>query len=220
MSRALALLGVALGLLSGSCGGAGDALGTAPSAASVASAAAEATLARCTQSFGDPAASLYGLPFLPGRSFTMFQGNCPPDPRWGHNGWLAYDFDLAIGDVIVASRDGVVTFVEQRWPDSDRICGHENSVYVRHADGTVFAYIHLTTNGALVKVGDLVRARQPIGVSGDSGCSSGPHVHVALFKDGTSFNKENTLPLNFHDAVGPHDARGGLVQGARYSVRE
>ncbi len=193
---------------------------TAPLGASAAAPVADAAaLARCSQDFGDPSLSPYQLPFEPGRTFTMFQGYCPPDPRWGHNGWLAYDFDLAIGDRIVASREGTVTFVEQRWPDSDRVCGHENSVYILHDDGTVFSYIHLTPNGALVRVGDRVRAGQPIGISGDSGCSSGPHLHVALFKDRSSFNKENTLPLNFHDADGPLDPRRGLVQGARYSVR-
>lgn len=184
-----------------------------------ASSSLDLTSARCTQDFGDPAASPYRLPFVAGRSYEMFQGYCPPDPRWGHHGWLAYDFDLAIGDTIVASRDGTVVFVEQRWPDSDRICGHENSVYVAHDDGTVFSYIHLTPNGALVRVGDQVSAGQPIGWSGDSGCSSGPHLHVALFRDRSNFNKENTSPLNFHDAEGPLDVRRGLVQGARYSVR-
>lgn len=178
-----------------------------------------ATVARCTQDFGDPAASPYRLPFVAGRSYQMFQGYCPPDPAWGHNGWLAYDFDLAIGDTIVASRQGNVTRVEQRWPDSDRVCGHENYVFIAHADGTVFLYAHLTPNGALVRVGDQVSAGQPIGLSGDSGCSSGPHLHISLFKDGSSSDKENTLPLNFYDADGPVDSRRGLVQGARYSVR-
>jgi murein DD-endopeptidase MepM/ murein hydrolase activator NlpD len=159
------------------------------------------------------------LPFAVGRSYLLFQGYCPPDPSWGHHGWLAYDFDLAIGDTIVASRAGTVSFVEQRWPDSDRVCGHENSVYVKHADGSVMAYLHLRQDGALVRIGDEVEAGRPIGLSGDSGCSSGPHLHVALFRDGTSFNKENTLPLNYHDAEGPLDARRGLVQGARYSAR-
>jgi hypothetical protein len=44
-------------------------------------------------------------------------------------------------------------------------------------------------------------------------------LHVALFRDGSSFDKENTLPLNYHEADGPVDSRGGLVQGASYSVR-
>jgi murein DD-endopeptidase MepM/ murein hydrolase activator NlpD len=181
--------------------------------------AVDPNAARCTQDFGDASESLYGLPFEPGHTYTLIQGYCPPNSSWGHYGWLAYDFDLAVGDAVVASRDGRVTFVEERWPDSDRVCGHENSIYVAHEDGTVLSYLHLTTGGALVRAGDEVRAGQAIGLSGDSGCSSGPHLHVALFRDGSSFGKENALPLNYHDADGPVDSRGGLVQGASYSVR-
>lgn len=204
------LSAAALSLLAG-CGEGG--VGTLPPSPP------DPQLARCTQDFGDPATSTYRLPFPAGRTYEVIQSYCPPNPAWGHNGWLAYDFDLAIGDTILASRSGTVGFVEQRWPDSDRVCGHENSVWVVHEDGTVMSYIHLTPGGALVAFGDAVSAGQPIGLSGDSGCSSGPHLHVALFRDRTDFGKANTLPLNFHDADGPLDARRGLVQGARYTVR-
>lgn len=208
-----------LGVVLSGCGGSSPSdTPTAPTAPSPSGSDA-ATTARCTQQFGDPSASPYRLPFESGRTYTLFQGYCPPNPSWGHHGWLAYDFDLAIGDTVIASRDGRVSFVEERWPDSDRVCGHENSVWVVHADGTVMSYVHLTTDGALVQVGDQVTAGQPIGTSGDSGCSSGPHLHVALFRDGSSFNKENTLPLNYWNAVGPVDERGGLVQGASYTAQ-
>ncbi|MEZ4455110.1 MAG: M23 family metallopeptidase [Gemmatimonadales bacterium] len=176
-------------------------------------------LARCTQDFGDPGLSPYRLPFGEGVSYQLIQGYCPPNPNWGHHGWLAYDFDLAIGDTVIASRAGTVTYVEERWPDSDRVCGHENAVHIRHDDGTVMGYYHFTTNGALVTAGQRVADGQPIGRSGDSGCSSGPHLHVMLFRNGTSFGKENTIPLNYHDADGPVDVRGGLVQDAFYRVR-
>lgn len=174
--------------------------------------------ARCTQQFGDPAASAYRLPFPAGRSHELFQGYCAPNPAWGHHEWLAYDFDLAIGDTVIASRAGRVGFVEERWPDADRVCGHENGVWVVHDDGTVMSYLHFTTGGALVETGDRVEAGQPIGRSGDSGCSSGPHLHVALFRDATNFDARNTMPLNYHNADGPLDARRGLVQGARYAA--
>jgi murein DD-endopeptidase MepM/ murein hydrolase activator NlpD len=217
--RALAPAALACAVAVGGCGGGSGGSGPRGSPAGPTPAGDAAAAARCSQDFGDPAASPYRLPFLAGRSYLLFQGYCPPDPSWGHYGWLAYDFDLAIGDPVVASRAGTVSFVEQRWPDSDRVCGHENSVYVLHGDGTVMAYVHLRQGGARVRVGDEVEAGQAIGWSGDSGCSSGPHLHVALFRDRTSFNKENTLPLNYRDAEGPLDARRGLVQGGRYSVR-
>lgn len=177
------------------------------------------TIRRCTQEFGDPAASPYVLPFPAGRSYRMFQGNCPANPAWGHNGWLAYDFDLQIGDTVIASRAGRVSFVAEHWPDSDRVCGHENGVWMVHDDGTVMAYLHLTTNGALVSVGDRVTVGQVIGLSGDSGCSSGPHLHVGLFKDATNFDKESSMPLNYRNADGPVDERRALVQGERYTAR-
>lgn len=47
---------------------------------------------------------------------------------------------------------------------------------IRHADATVARYIHLTTNGALVVVGDTVLQGQRVGLSGNSGASTGPHL--------------------------------------------
>jgi murein DD-endopeptidase MepM/ murein hydrolase activator NlpD len=178
----------------------------------------DARTGRCTQEFGDPGQSLYLLPFPAGRTYTMFQGNCPSNPAWGHNGWLAYDFDMSIGDTVVASRAGTVSWVEQRWPDADRVCGHENGVAVTHDDATVMIYAHFTPNGARVRVGDRVTAGTMLGLSGDSGCSSGPHLHVNLLRNGTSWEKENTIPLNYRNADGPLTATRALVQGAKYTA--
>lgn len=109
--------------------------------------------------------------------------------------------------------------MEEHWPDSDRVCGHENGVWIRHADGTVLNYVHLTTNGAQVQVGEQVTQGQLIGRSGDSGCSIGPHLHVTLYYNGTSFNKENTIPLTYSNAIGPVDVRHGLIQDQMYQAR-
>lgn len=170
----------------------------------------------CRQSFGDPAASPFVLPFPPGHGYEINQGYCPANPAWGHHRWLAYDFRMPIGDTVVASRAGRVLFVQEGFSDGTRVCGQENFVFIRHGDGTVMQYVHLTTNGALVAPGAQVAQGQPIGLSGDSGCSSGPHLHVALFRDGTDFSRQATLPVNYRNATGPLDERGGLVQGGRY----
>jgi hypothetical protein len=176
--------------------------------------------ARCFQSFGDAGTSAYVLPFQVGATQTLIQSYCPTNPQWGHYDWLAYDFDTQIGDTIVASRAGSVLFVQEGFQDATRVCGQENFVFVEHDDGTVIHYMHLTVQGALVEVGDRVEQRQPIGLSGDSGCSSEPHVHVALFRNRSSFNKENTVPLNYRAAEGPVDSLGGLVQGRMYTPKD
>lgn len=174
----------------------------------------------CNQDFGDPAASLYMLPFQPGTARLLSQSYCPSNPAFGHFNWFAYDFDMPIGDTVVASRDGVVTAIRENNPDGTRMCnvGHENFVFVGHADGTRMSYVHLTINGALVDVGDVVTQGQPIGLSGDSGCSIGPHTHLALFRDNTDFGQKNTLPLNYSNATGPLDANRGLVSGQMYTA--
>ena len=174
----------------------------------------------CDRPFGDPASSDYVLPFPQGRTYNLFQGNCPSNPTWGHFGWFAYDFDLVTGDTIIASRAGRVRFVREDQPDIGGDCsgGKENMVFIEHTDGTVMAYVHLTTQGSLVAVGDNVTQGQPIGLSGNSGCSSGPHLHVTLYRAGNSFDHDDSLPLNYRNALGPVDANGGLVQGAGYTA--
>ena len=50
--------------------------------------------------------SAYVLPYTVGATFTMFQGNCPANPAWGHNGMFAYDFDLPMGTPVRAVARG------------------------------------------------------------------------------------------------------------------
>lgn len=172
----------------------------------------------CNQDFGDPDASEFTLPYPEGRTYVIIQGYCPPNPNWGHHNWFAYDFDLTTGDTVLASRGGHVLFVRENQPDIGGRCGvnGENMVIVRHDDGTVMHYVHLTTNGALVQAGDQVEQGEPIGLSGNSGCSSGPHLHVALFRDSSDLSGKATLPFNYRNGIGPLDANRGLKQGEEY----
>ena len=84
---------------------------------------------------------------------------------------MPYDFLMPIGIDIIAARDGSALLVEERFPDGTRIAGEENYINVLHSDGTIAAYVHLTTNRVLVGIGDTVRQGDRIGWSGDSGSS-------------------------------------------------
>lgn len=174
----------------------------------------------CSQQFGDPTASSYVLPYRIGETHSIIQSYCPQNPGWGHHKWLAYDFDTAMRDTVVASRGGVVLRVQQHNPDGTRECGvnRENFVNVLHDDGTVMRYVHLTKDGALVSEGENIAQGQPLGLSGDSGCSSGPHLHVTLHHDATHFGRQSTLPLNFSNADGPLNGQNGLMQATRYTA--
>lgn len=43
----------------------------------------------CNQDFGDPAQSLFVMPYAPGKTQFMIQSYCPPNPTWGHTNWCA-----------------------------------------------------------------------------------------------------------------------------------
>ncbi len=169
----------------------------------------------CAQPFGDPSTSLYVLPYPVGREYQLNQSACPSNLGYSHYGSIAYDFGLAMGDSVVASRAGIVLVMEERWPDGDRDCGHANTVIVRHSDSTVLMYTHLQQEGVQVEVGDSVAQGQFIARSGDSGCSSGPHLHVQLYQPVPFGGSGLTLPLNYRNAAGP-TTMNRLVGGAAY----
>ncbi len=125
--------------------------------------------------------SEYVLPYSQKESHKLLQGHNGP---WGHKGHceFAYDFQMAVGTPVHASRSGKVVHLEESHRDSTRKAGEENVVVVRHDDGTYARYYHLTQNGVTVAVGDDVKKNQPIGLSGDSGASAGPHLHFDVTK--------------------------------------
>ncbi|HEX2189361.1 MAG TPA: M23 family metallopeptidase [Longimicrobiaceae bacterium] len=126
-------------------------------------------------------ASEYVLPYPVGQAYRVIQGNCTAAPGASHAAGsafpLAYDFDMAVGTAVTASRGGVVVAVEERFTDGNRVPGEENLVHVRHSDGSIGRYYHLTQGGALVETGAAVQAGDPLGLSGDTGNSRGPHLH-------------------------------------------
>lgn len=73
-----------------------------------------------------------------------------------------------------------------------------NHVTIRSDDGAFATVAHLKKGSAEVAVGDRVRAGQRIGLCGNSGNSSEPHVHAQL-SDRKSFNVAQGIPFVFAD---------------------
>jgi len=165
----------------------------------------------CPGAYPDQESSPYVLPYEPGRSFVVGTGNCSPSDHTPFT-WVqyAYDFMMPIGTPIVAARDGEVIRIDEHFANGTRIPGEENYIEVRHADGTLAWYFHLTTNGALVEVGDLVALGQIIGLSGDSGDSGAPHLHFEV--DGACAGC-GSMPITFRNTR-PHPH--GLIKGESY----
>jgi murein DD-endopeptidase MepM/ murein hydrolase activator NlpD len=136
------------------------------------------------------------------------QANCSPVSHFASQKY-AYDFDMPIGSDIVASRAGTVLKIEEGNDDGNG-CPNDNHVYIKHDDGSVAQYLHLTKDGALVAVGATVTQGATIAKSGNTGCSSDPHLHFVVFKD-ESYTE--SLPINFKNTV--KNTRG-LIRNNNY----
>ena len=159
---------------------------------------------------------LYALPYAGGRSYRIVQGY---GSRFSHTGLeeFAIDFDMAEGTAVHAARAGVVARVEEShsrgcWEDG---CGrYANFIVILHSDGTTGEYYHLRQDGAVVSVGDRVARHQHIGYSGNTGHTTMPHLHFAVYR-ATAWGNTQSIPVRF-------DSADGIIsrprRGARYQA--
>lgn len=93
------------------------------------------------------------------------------------------DLAVPIGTAVMASRGGTVT--RAGWGSGYGYC-----VYIQHPDGVSTRYGHLSK--VLVKVGQTVSQGEKIALSGNTGVSTGPHLHFEILIGGSQVN-----PLNY-----------------------
>ncbi len=137
----------------------------------------------------------YWLPYEAGTTFKVHQGY---HGNYSHKDVYALDFNMPNGTNVHAARGGMVTDIKE---DSNVGCadprckGKSNYVVINHDDGTFSNYVHLQKNGVLVQVGDYVEIGQLIGKSGNTGWSSGPHLHFEVYSRG--IKKNRSIPTVF-----------------------
>jgi murein DD-endopeptidase MepM/ murein hydrolase activator NlpD len=94
------------------------------------------------------------------------------------------DFPADIGTPIMAAAGGMVVNVEVH-------PAYGNLVEVDHGSGLITRYAH--TSKVLVKQGDLVKRGQQVALVGNSGRSTGPHLHFEVLVDGVPQNPARFL---------------------------
>lgn len=141
---------------------------------------------------GDPDASHrptspYRAPFAIATNYPITQAYPNVATHTTRDSYHAIDLAMPIGTDIFAARDGVVFDVASTnfrgGLDPERDAPSANVVRILHDDGTYAIYAHLNTNSIRVRPGDRVRRGQYIADSGNTGFSSGPHLHFVVVRN-------------------------------------
>ena len=158
---------------------------------------------------GDPGAQpdgsvTYRLPYAIGTRHSVSQAYPAARTHQTRDSWYAVDFAMPVGTNILAARDGIVFDVAATnyggGPDQERYANLANLIRILHDDGTYAVYAHLKRNTIRVSPGDRVAAGEYIADSGNTGFSSGPHLHFSLQRN-TGMRVES-LPVRFRTAHG------------------
>ena len=147
----------------------------------------------------------YRLPYPLASSYPVSQAfpdvvtHADPASRY------AFDFVMPVGTAVHAARDGIVIDVASDYYEAGldpNVDGpRANIVRVLHGDGTMALYAHLNWNSIRVVPGQRVRRGEHIADSGNTGFSSGPHLHFVVQRnDG---GRLVSVPIEF---VGPGGA--------------
>jgi len=149
----------------------------------------------------------YPLPWR-GGPFRQTQGANGQYSHFTAKGRYAVDIAMPEGTPIIAARGGMVVKVENEQSGrGNNPAG--NFVRVLHDDGTMGVYLHLMQGSAVVREGQRVATGERLARSGNTGNSTGPHLHFVVQRNvGLAIE---SIPFDFAQPVNslPNFAVGG-----------
>jgi len=149
----------------------------------------------------------YPLPWR-GGPFRLTQGANGQYSHFTPKGRYAMDIAMPEGTPIIAARGGVVVKVENAQSGrGNNPAG--NFVRIMHDDGTMGVYLHLMKGSVAVREGQRVETGMRIARSGNTGNSTGPHLHFVVQRNvGLAIE---SIPFAFSQPVDslPNFAVGG-----------
>jgi murein DD-endopeptidase MepM/ murein hydrolase activator NlpD len=107
------------------------------------------------------------------------------------------DFPLKEGEPVVVSNSGRVVLAQELFYEG-------NCVVVDHGQRLFTIYMHLSK--IQVKAGDKLRKGERLGVSGQTGRVTGPHLHMGVRWNGAYLDPTKLMGLTLPE-LGPHKAR-------------
>ncbi|EWC43209.1 peptidoglycan DD-metalloendopeptidase family protein [Pseudomonas stutzeri] len=149
----------------------------------------------------------YPLPWR-GGPFRLTQGANGQYSHFTPKGRYAVDIAMPEGTPIVAARGGMVVKVENEQSGRGRNPAG-NFVRIMHDDGTMGVYLHLMKGSVAVREGQRIETGMRIARSGNTGNSTGPHLHFVVQRNvGLAIE---SIPFDFSQPVNslPNFAVGG-----------
>lgn len=147
----------------------------------------------------------YAYDFLKENNGYSYEG----DPK-RNDSYFAFNEEVTApaDGVVVAAVDGILDNVPVGLMNEDQPAG--NMVTIEHSNGEYSTVAHLKNGSVKVKVGDMVAAGQLLGLCGNSGNSSEPHIHFQVSSQAGE-DRTITIPTSFKDDIKP--IRGDNVLG-------
>ncbi len=151
-----------------------------------------------------PAEQIYRPPVPSGRVFRISQAFFGPHSHNGPGTDHAVDIPMPVGTPVVAARAGIVMDVARDFfgngRDMEKYGTRANHVRILHDDGTMAVYAHLALEGVHAIPGQRVTAGQVIALSGNTGYSTGPHLHFVVQRN--RGDQLLSVPFQFRHADG------------------
>ncbi len=128
----------------------------------------------------------YRAPFAVGATFTVSQAyptrvtHVTPDTQY------AVDIALPDGTPVYAARAGTVINVRHdsfRGAALPALLDQANVIEILHDDGTIAVYAHLHWDSIRVRIGQRIQLGEYIANSGNTGFTTGPHLHFAVWRN-------------------------------------
>jgi len=143
-------------------------------------------------------------PFSASEEYPISQGFEGKETHDRPDSQYAIDLAMPVGTAVHAVRNGTVMDIEEDFNrggiDFKKYAHKANHIRILHSDGTMAVYAHLDLASVSVRPGARIRAGQKIARSGNTGFSSGPHLHFAIQQN--SGMQIISLPFRFQTPEG------------------
>ncbi|GEM_PF-1843053 len=157
-----------------------------------------------------PSTQLISPPFKVGKRFLISQGFNGAFSHKGRGNRYAIDVAMPIGESIIAVKSGIVADGQDSFSiggAANYFLDKANHVTVMHDDGSYAIYAHILYGSMKVNIGQRVEVGQVLGRIGNTGFSTGPHLHFVMRYN--SGKGAYSIPFKFKTKKGSEKPKQG-----------